>query len=143
MAVAGTEVVVRRWLIVAAAVGVPGGIFLLAWAPPGSGVPYPPCWLHALTGLHCPGCGATRCLAALTRGDVLQAAAYNPLLLLCLPYLLLWGVRAAVRTWRGQSVSSRELPGWAIAGIATVIVVYGILRNLPFAPFDLLAPHQL
>jgi hypothetical protein len=106
-------------------------------------VPYPPCWFHLLTGLHCPGCGATRCLAALVHGDVPQAAAYNVLFLLALPYLALWGIQASMRFLRGQSVPRREVPGWVIAGIAVGIVLFGILRNLPFAPFDLLAPHQL
>jgi hypothetical protein len=39
----------------------------------------PPCPFHALTGLPCVGCGTTRALVALSRGDVPAALAWNPL----------------------------------------------------------------
>src|SRR4051794_38488830 len=51
---------------------------------------YPPCVFHLVTGLHCPGCGATRCVYSLVHGDLRQAAAYNPLLLVILPFLAGW-----------------------------------------------------
>jgi hypothetical protein len=39
----------------------------------------PPCPFHALTGLPCPGCGATRAVLALARGDIAGAFGWNPL----------------------------------------------------------------
>jgi hypothetical protein len=39
----------------------------------------PACPFHALTGLPCPGCGATRALVALAQGDVVRAIGWNPL----------------------------------------------------------------
>jgi hypothetical protein len=131
-----------RWLIVAA-LAIPAGIVLLWTVPPGPGAPYPPCWLHSLTGLHCPGCGATRCLYALVHGDLLQAAAANVLFLISLPFLFVWAGCVGLRAWRGQTVSRGRTPGWVVFCLAALIVLYGVLRNLPFAPFNLLAPHQL
>jgi hypothetical protein len=133
----------RRWLIVAVAAGVPAAIVLLYCVPPGEGAPYPPCYLYALTGLHCPGCGATRCLHALLHGDLAQAAAYNGLFLLALPFLIVWGFRTAVRKLSGQVRPARDLPVWAAVVISLVLLLYAVLRNLPFHPFDLLAPHVL
>lgn len=40
----------------------------------------PPCTLHSLTGLYCPGCGGTRALAALLRGHPLCSLYYHPII---------------------------------------------------------------
>jgi hypothetical protein len=122
---------------------VPAATVLLYWVPPGAGAPYPPCWFHALTGLHCPGCGGTRCAYALLHGDVAQAAAYNGLFVLCLPLLLLWAALAGVRAWRSQPPPTRWLHGWPAFAIVLLLLLFAVLRNLPFSPFNLLAPHQL
>ena len=34
---------------------------------------FPPCMFHALTGFSCPGCGSTRAVSALLRGDLLTS----------------------------------------------------------------------
>ena len=39
----------------------------------------PVCPFHALTGVPCPGCGSTRAVLALFRGDVAAAFGFNPL----------------------------------------------------------------
>jgi hypothetical protein len=39
----------------------------------------PPCAWHAWTGWPCPGCGATRAILSLLRGDPVGAIAWNPL----------------------------------------------------------------
>jgi hypothetical protein len=52
----------------------------------------PPCPIHALTGIDCPGCGMTRGTMSLLSGDVAGAVGHNALMfLLGLPMLaLLW-----------------------------------------------------
>ena len=50
----------ERWLrgmIVTAAVASPAAAAVLYWVEPTDGSWYPRCWLHWLTGLHCPFCG--------------------------------------------------------------------------------------
>ncbi len=52
----------------------------------GSGIPawlLPPCMFHTLTGFSCPGCGCTRAVAALLRGDLLLSLRLNPGILYC------------------------------------------------------------
>lgn len=98
----------------------------------------PPCPIHALTGLFCPGCGSTRALHALLHGDVVQAIAMNPLLVVAIPVLALmainaagWMPRGSARLWRQLA---RPLPWlWVLLG-------YALLRNLPWLPFAWLAP---
>lgn len=98
----------------------------------------PACPFFSLTGLYCPGCGSTRCLHALAHFDLVAALAMNPLLVVALPLLasmLAWNAGlqpaawAPAARWLGQA----RLWLWGLLG-------FGVLRNLPFAPFAWLAP---
>lgn len=40
-----------------------------------------PCILNHFTGLYCPGCGGTRAVAALFRGEFLKSLYYHPIVL--------------------------------------------------------------
>jgi hypothetical protein len=133
----------RRGLILSAGLGVPAAMVYLYAFKPGAGMFFPPCWLHSLTGLHCPGCGATRSLHALLHGDLLQAAAFNVLFVMFLPFLLYGLVCWVYRLWYRLPRPASRLPRWCWPCIAAGIILFGILRNLPFEPFSLLAPHQL
>lgn len=42
-----------------------------------------PCLLHSVTGLYCPGCGGTRAVLALLRGDFYQSFVYHPFVIYC------------------------------------------------------------
>src|SRR5262249_54935902 len=95
----------------AALMSVPAAVVLYQ-VPPASGSFYPPCLFHALTGLHCPGCGSTRCLHALLHGDLRQAAAYNVLLLLALPFLGWWALAAALPAGNPHQHASVRIPSW-------------------------------
>lgn len=37
-----------------------------------------PCVLNMLTGFYCPGCGGTRAVFALAKGDILKSFVYHP-----------------------------------------------------------------
>ena len=39
----------------------------------------PPCIFHKITGLYCLGCGGTRAMFALVRGDVFKSLFYHPI----------------------------------------------------------------
>ena len=41
----------------------------------------PPCVFHKWTGYYCPGCGGTRAVKALLRGDVIGSFFYHPVVL--------------------------------------------------------------
>jgi hypothetical protein len=125
-------------LLGAAATGV---ALLLARIDPNTpGSPLPPCPLRALTGLYCPGCGSTRCLHALVHGDVTQALAMNPLLVVVAPVLVLMALRAGDllptwRPWESVLAVARQPRAWL-----WLLLAYGVLRNLPWMPFAWLAP---
>lgn len=120
------------------------GLLLVYTVDPSEVGFYPPCMLHRLTGWHCPGCGATRALHALLHGDLPQALAFNPVFVFLMPMM---GVALAWRgleKWRGRPPRTRPLlPGGVILALAALLVAFGLLRNLPGWPFELLAPHRI
>src|SRR6266849_5239206 len=66
------------------------GALTLYLFPPEENTFYPQCPIFRLTHLYCPGCGATRALAALLHGRLTEALHYNALLVLLLPFLLVY-----------------------------------------------------
>ena len=132
----------RRWLLLVA-LAVTAGLFLLYRVAPTEGSFYPRCLFHTATGLHCPGCGTTRCLHALLHGQLRQAFAYNALVLLALPFLLFWAARWGLAFLRGTPLRARPLPRWAYVVLVGALLAFSVLRNLGTPPFDALAPHPL
>lgn len=116
--------------------------------PTAEGSFFPGCTFHRMTGLWCPGCGLTRGAHQLLHGQFLTAFGSN----LFTPFALLaivltwwaWVRRAfamppsrasvALITWRDR------LPQRSGALLLTVVVIYGVARNIPASPFTALAP---
>lgn len=48
-----------------------------------------PCIFHEVTGLYCPGCGGTRAVKALLKGEVFISFLYHPIVLYCVMAALL------------------------------------------------------
>jgi hypothetical protein len=134
---------VPRWLIVAVALVSPAAAAVLYWVEPTDSSWYPRCFLNLTTGLHCPFCGATRCGHALLNGDIAQAAAWNALTVVLLPLAALWLYWAAFRAARGKPLPIFNPPYWCLRLFLILLFAFWFVRNLPFFPFDLLAPHKL
>ena len=118
------------------------GSLILRLNPPAQSSFYPPCVLHKLTGLCCPGCGSTRSAHALLNGNFSEAADKNILFVIALPFLV-W---SALRWWvfwvRGLPPPfTAPLKPWLASGIAFSVIAFAVLRNLPWPPFNYLAPR--
>lgn len=129
-----------RYATLAAVTALGAGAFFVLRRidPTVAGNPLPPCPLRALTGFYCPGCGSTRCLHALTQFDLPGAMAMNPLLvisLLPLAVLLLHGAGLLPRRLQPLAAAIASPRLWLV-----LLIGFGVLRNLPWAPFSLLAP---
>ena len=96
--------------------------------PPDRFPVYPPCPFHMLTGLLCPGCGATRALAALLHGQVQEAWHWNALFVLLLPLALGYGAVAFFRSLRGEPWPVPKSA--ATYGLLCVAFLFMILRNI-------------
>jgi hypothetical protein len=120
----------RAAFALAAVVGaVAAGAWLYAFHPAEHRW-HPICLFHAVTGLHCPGCGGTRAMHHLLHGDLAAAFRCNALLVLAIPataMALVWRTATASRRPRCNGRVGLWLP-WALLAVATV---FGVLRNLP------------
>jgi hypothetical protein len=114
------------------------GAVVLYYVEPAQAAWLPRCPVHWLTGWHCPGCGSTRAAHALLHGDLRGALAYNALVVGGAPLAAvfwIWGRRRYGPHW-----ASLVRMRWIVLAIAA-LVVFGVLRNVPFYPLNLLAPH--
>ena len=96
-----------------------------------------PCIFRYATGLDCPGCGMARAFYDLLHGRLLEAVHYNPFF----PVLvgaMLWGwLQLLHYLWRGRFFTLRvRVPLAAVWVVCAAVLVYSVLRNLPFAPFS-------
>jgi hypothetical protein len=132
----------RMFLFIGACCAAPALILVYAVAPEDSNL-FPKCFFFLVTGLHCPGCGATRALHALLHGQWEQAMAYNALFLLTLPFVAWYGIKMVVATAFGLPFRTSSYLNTFVMTWLVLALVFAVIRNLPFAPFTLLAPHQL
>jgi hypothetical protein len=110
--------------------------------PATSGI-FPPCPVHYLTGWYCPGCGSLRAIHQLLHGNLRAAWAMNPLTVTLLPFLSYGLMSSVLYEVRGRGLPQPFLrQGW-IEALCAAIVLFGIARNLPLHPFDLLAPGAM
>lgn len=119
--------------------GIIGLIFLYAFNPSASNF-YPPCPFHALTGLHCPGCGSLRALHQLLHGHVFTAFGLNPLMVLTLPFLGYAFLSYFLERLTGVSLPRIFIPASWIWVYLCAVLLFWVLRNIPSYPFLLLAP---
>lgn len=104
--------------------------FMLLCFPPGRYDFYPRCPVYEMFHVNCPGCGATRALAALLQGRVLEALHWNALFTVGLPFCVIYGLACSVsgRRW--------VQPGpIVVCGGFAVALGFMVLRNLPYAGF--------
>jgi hypothetical protein len=108
----------------------------LYWFDPRQHTFYPACFFHQLTGLHCPGCGSLRAVHHLTHGEILTAFHCNPLLIAALPFAGLLAFR-----WLKQGSAMAGASLGKVAGIILVVLLlFGVLRNLPGPAFAWMSP---
>jgi hypothetical protein len=102
----------------------------------------PKCPFHSITGLYCPGCGSQRALSSLLHLDIAAATRYNLLMVVSLPLITYSAYAAWMNTFTQVKVHQKLFHSVAfIWMLAVVVVVFAILRNIPYYPFNLLAPR--
>ena len=109
--------------------------------PSAAGSHFPACAFHSATGLWCPGCGLTRGLHALLTGHVgtaLSSNVFTPFAAVAVVWLLVSWMRVA---WERPALRlPRRVERWLMIVAPVLVFGYGLLRNIPVAPFRSLAP---
>jgi hypothetical protein len=91
---------------------------------------YPPCPIHQFLGIDCPGCGATRALAALLRGHLAEALRLNPFFVLLLPAALALAAESYRRALRPGPFRWPQPPAPALYATLAAAAIFTLTRNL-------------
>jgi len=103
-----------------------------------------PCPIKYTTGYECPGCGSQRAIHELLNFNFYSAFRLNPFMILSLP-LIIYGLGITIWNWIFKThyrirLFYSNLFIYLYFGAA---ILYWILRNIPYYPFNLLAPTAI
>jgi len=112
------------------------GLLVLFLFDPAQHALYPMCVFKKVTGYDCPGCGGLRAMHHLLRGDLIGAFQLNAMVIIALPLTLVWLAIRRFNRDRRRSPSGKQIL-WMVWSIALGLVLFGIVRNLPFWPFGI------
>ena len=114
----------------AAPVGGMGAVaLLLLRCPPERSHFYLRCPVYEMLHLRCPGCGATRALAALLRGQFVEAWHQNALFVLTLPMIVGYGVVWYSRWVRDEAMPRAQALPVAVSWALIIAVAFMAIRN--------------
>ena len=112
---------------------VVGSYFLFARLR-ANGFPVVTCPLHDLFHLYCPLCGGSRAILSLLRLDFPTAFRVNPAVLLSLPVVLFYYLRALVAFFCGDVFLFRIPRGWTFV-LLCLFGVFFVVRNVLLLAF--------
>lgn len=95
------------------------------------------CWVWETWHVYCPGCGGTRSLIALLRGDLLKALYYHPALVVTVVGVSVYMLSQSIWRLRGKRGWVMHYQSWWAPGIAVLLVFSCLLRNVLLIFFDI------
>ena len=103
---------------------------------PENGLFFPKCPIHHTMGIYCSGCGSQRAIHDLLHLRIGEAMGHN-LLLIPAIVVIVQHLLVKLEVLKGSSFLSYRYSPLVVLGI---ILLFMVLRNLRFYPFNLLAP---
>ncbi len=101
---------------------------------------FPKCPLYVSTGLYCPGCGSQRATHALLHFDIIGIFKSNllflPAILLIVYHYAIQVINYVLKTHYTSILDKSKAP----LVVLIIVLLFWILRNLPYDAFNFLAP---
>jgi len=107
---------------------------------PGEMVIFPKCPFYLFTGCYCPGCGSQRAIHSLVHFRLAEALHQNFLIIpaaLLILYHCIFRFFNRKFGWKLPDILYNKKTPWIIL---LIVIVFWIIRNIPFEPFCRLAP---
>ena len=96
-----------------------------------------PCAFKAVTHLDCPSCGVSRMCVSLSHGDIKSAFYYNQILVFLCPLIVFYYIFFQLRYIKTGQRKITKLENKIMIVLLIILLLYGIVRNLPFYPYRL------
>ncbi len=96
------------------------------------------CPIYKVTKLYCPGCGITRMILSILKGDLYQAFRYNPLIFILIP---LFFILLTNNIFLKNKLINKKNKERIYITLIAILIIYGIIRNIDY--FSYLKPTKI
>ncbi|MCL2159036.1 MAG: DUF2752 domain-containing protein [Oscillospiraceae bacterium] len=90
------------------------------------------CWVRSIFGIPCPGCGSSRAVAEIFRGNIREALRFHPLVFLSLAVIFVFGF--SIFDKNDKSKSRKKIVDLALLCFAVLYIGVYIVRMVMFFP---------
>jgi len=102
---------------------------------------FPKCPLYVTTGIYCPGCGSQRATHQLLQFNLFGVLQQNVLYFMGIFVLGYHGIISAINIYFKKNIYNYIYHPKTPIIILVIIIIYWVLRNIPYYPFTTLAPN--
>ena len=96
-----------------------------------------PCAVHDIFHVYCPGCGGTRALFALLRGQILRSMYYNPALLLGILLIGYYEISVLLTLIKKNGKCYYDRKGWLVYGYVAMLLLFALVRDVLLVYFGI------
>lgn len=107
---------------------------------PSSTALFPKCPFLKFTGLYCPGCGSQRAFHNILKGNIITGIKHNYLFLLAFSVIGYQLIIFVINKYSSNTYQNLLHKSSITRAILIIVVLFWILRNIPYSPFTTLAP---